>query len=84
MYFFLDIMIFFYAGLAVKGIPNQLLMKKQHGMILDRVGILHELALVMEDESLVPVSKIQNTLLKLNTQVKRIVLILDCRVRSSR
>ena len=31
-------MIFFYAGLAVKGVPKDMLLKKQHGVILDRVG----------------------------------------------
>ena len=82
--FFTDLLIFFYSGLAVKGTPKKILLKKQHGMFLDRVGILHDLALVMQDESLVSVSEIQNTLLKLTNQVKRIVIIMDCRVRSSR
>ena len=82
--FFTDLLIFFYSGLAVKGTPKKILLKKQHGMFLDRVGILHDLALVMKDESLVAVSEIQNNLLKLTNQVKRIVMIMDCRVRSSR
>ena len=81
---FTDLLIFFYSGLAVKGTPKKILLKKQHGMFLDRVGILHDLALVMKDESLVAVSEIQNNLLKLTNQVKRIVMIMDCRVRSSR
>ena len=68
----------------MKGTPKKILLKKQHGMFLDRVGILHDLALVMKDESLVAVSEIQNNLLKLTNQVKRIVMIMDCRVRSSR
>ena len=84
LFFFTDLLIFFYSGLAVKGTPKKILLKKQHGMFLDRVGILHDLALVMQDESLVSVSEIQNTLLKLTNQVKRIVIIMDCRVRSSR
>ena len=83
-FFFTDLLIFFYSGLAVKGTPKKILLKKQHGMFLDRVGILHDLALVMKDESLVAVSEIQNNLLKLTNQVKRIVMIMDCRVRSSR
>ena len=41
---------------------QKILLKKQHGMFLDRVGILHDLALVMKDESLVAVSEIQNNL----------------------
>lgn len=79
-----DIVVFFYAGLAVNAVPHEKLLKKGHGMILDRVGILHDVALVMGDESFVPVSQVQNMLLKLNSKVKRVVLILDCRMKSNR
>ena len=79
-----DIVVFFYAGLAVNAVPHEKLLKKGHGMILDRVGILHDVALVMGDESFVPVSQVQNMLLKLNNKVKRVVLILDCRMKSNR
>ena len=68
----------------MNAVPHEILLKKGHGMILDRVGILHDVALVMGDESFVPVSEVQNMLLKLNNQVKRVVLILDCRMKSNR
>ena len=47
---------------------------------MDRVGILHDLALVTGNETLLPVSKVQRILSELNPKVKRKLLILDCRI----
>ena len=43
--FFLDILIFYYAGRAVQGLPKQLVKKQALGIFLDRIGISHDLAL---------------------------------------
>ena len=52
--------------------------------MLDRVGLCRDLALVMEDESLFPLSKLQIQFSKLNWNVKRKLLIIDGRLISKR
>ena len=50
------------------------------GLVLDRVGLLNDLAFVMKDESLYPVAKLQLLLAKLNGMIKRKLLIIDGRL----
>ena len=54
--------------------------KRNLGLVLDRVGLLNDLAFVMKDESLYPVAKLQLLLAKLNGMVKRKLLIIDGRL----
>jgi hypothetical protein len=82
--FILDLLIFFFAGKALQGLPRRLAKKQDLGIFMDRIGIIHDLALVTGNESLFPVSKIQKILSELNPKVKRKLLILDCRISKPR
>ena len=48
--------------------------------MLDRVGLCRDLALVLEDESLYPLSKLQIQLSNLNANIRRKVIIIDGRL----
>jgi hypothetical protein len=77
-------LVFYFAGQATNGLPKALTRKRELGMFLDRVGILHDLALVTEDESCFPVAKLQSILALLSGRVKRKLIILDCRIAKPR
>merc|ERR1719319_644417 len=55
-----------------------------HTIPYHREGILYDLALVMCNETLFPVAKMQTMLAELNPKVKRKLIILDCRVCQGR
>ncbi len=77
-------MVFYFAGQGVQGMPTRLRQKRDLGLFLDRFGILHDLALIMEDETYVPVAKMQSILANLHGRVKRKLLILDTRLAKPR
>ena len=66
--------------MVVKSESKHFARKRNLGLVLDRVGLLNDLAFVMKDESLYPVAKLQLLLAKLNGMVKRKLLIIDGRL----
>lgn len=80
----IEMLVFYYAGLGIQGLPRKLARKRRLGIFLDRVGISHDLALVTSNESLFPVAKLQTILAELNAKVKRKVLVLDIRFAKQR
>jgi len=76
----IDIIVFYFSGYGMTGEPEKLRRKRQLGIFTDREGILYDLALVMCNETLFPVAKMQTMLAELNPKVKRKLIILDCRV----
>ena len=66
--------------MVVKSESKHFARKRNFGLVLDRVGLLNDLAFVMKDESLYPVAKLQLLLAKLNGMVKRKLLIIDGRL----
>ena len=66
--------------MVVKSESKNFARKRNLGLVLDRVGLLNDLAFVMKDESLYPVAKLQLLLAKLNGMVKRKLLIIDGRL----
>ena len=79
-----DLLVLYFAGQGVQGLPRKLAKKRRLGIFLDRVGISHDIALVTGNESLFPVAKLQTILADLNSRVKRKVIILDCRFAKRR
>ena len=54
-----DIIVFYFSGYGLTGQPERLVKKRELGIFTDRVGILYDLALVMCNETLFPVAKMQ-------------------------
>lgn len=79
-----ELLVFYFAGQGVQGLPKKLAKKRKIGIFLDRVGISHDLAMVTANETLFPVAKMQTLLAGLNSKVKRKVLILDIRFSKRR
>ena len=78
-----DIIVFYFSGYGISGEPEKLRRKKELSIFTDRQGILHDLALVMCNETLFPVAKMQTMISELHSRVKRKMIVLDCRVSSS-
>ena len=76
----IDIIIFYFAGYGVVGEPEKLKAKKALNIYTDRQGFINDTALVMCNESLVSVAKIQVLISQLSGKVKRKMIILDTRV----
>ena len=76
----IDIIIFYFAGYGVVGEPEKLKAKKALNIYTDRQGFINDTALVMCNESLVSVAKIQILISQLSGKVKRKMIILDTRV----
>ena len=64
----------------VKSEPEKFTRKRNLGLILDRVGLLNNLAFVNKDESLYPVANLQLLLARSNSMIKRKLLIIDGRL----
>ncbi len=79
-----DLLVLYFAGQGVQGLPRKLARKRRLGIFLDRIGISHDLALVTSNESLFPVAKLQTILAGLNAKVRRKVIVLDCRFAKRR
>ena len=80
IFFFADVLVLYFCGQGIRGLPSRLVKKRRLGIFLDRVGVLHDLALVLADESIFPVAKLQTMMTSLHSKVERKVLILDCRL----
>ena len=76
----IELLVIYYSGLVVKSEPEKFTRKRNLGLILDRVGLLNNLAFVNKDESLYPVANLQLLLAKSNSMVKRKLLIIDGRL----
>ena len=76
----IELLVVYYSGVVVKSESKQFARKRNLGLVLDRVGLLNDLAFVMKDESLYPVAKLQLLLAKLNGMIKRKLLIIDGRL----
>ena len=76
----IELLVIYYSGLVVKSEPKIFTRKRNLGLILDRVGLLNNLAFVNKDESLYPVANLQLLLDKSNSMVKRKLLIIDGRL----
>ena len=76
----IELLVIYYSGLVVKSEPEKFTRKRNFGLILDRVGLLNNLAFVNKDESLYPVANLQLLLAKSNSMVKRKLLIIDGRL----
>ena len=63
----------------MSGEPERLREKKRQGIFTDRAGILHDLALVLCNESLFPVARMQTMISELHSRVRRKLIVLDCR-----
>ena len=63
----------------MSGEPERLREKKRLGIFTDRAGILHDLALVLCNESLFPVARMQTMISELHSRVRRKLIVLDCR-----
>ena len=70
-------------GYGTVGEPERLKAMKSLNMFTDREGLVHDTALVMCNETLMPVSKMQVIISKLTSRVKRKLIILDTRVSSA-
>ena len=64
----------------MKSEPEKFTRKRNLGLILDRVGLLNNLAFVNKDESLYPVANLQLLLARSNSMIKRKLLIIDGRL----
>ena len=78
----IDIILFYFAGYGLVGEPEKLRSKKAFKIFTDREGVLYDSALVMCNESLVPVAKIQVLISQLSPKVKRKMIIIDNRISS--
>ena len=78
----IDIILFYFAGYGLVGEPEKLRAKKAFKIFTDREGVLYDSALVMCNESLVPVAKIQVLISQLSPKVKRKMIIIDNRISS--
>ncbi|XP_059087881.1 uncharacterized protein LOC131884201 isoform X2 [Tigriopus californicus] len=76
----IELLVLYFSGLGVQGLPKKLAQKRRLGVFLDRVGISHDLALATGNETLFPVAKLQTILCTLNAKVKRKLVILDIRI----
>ena len=76
----IELLVIYYSGLVVKSEPEKFTRKRNLGLILDRVGLLNNLAFVNKDESLYPVANLQLLLAETNSMVKRKLLIIDGRL----
>ena len=76
----IELLVVYYSGVMVRSESKNFARKRNLGLILDRVGLLNDLAFVMKDESLYPVAKLQLKLAQLNGMVKRKLLIIDGRL----
>ena len=76
----IELLVIYYSGLVVKSEPEKFTRKRNLGLILDRVGLLNNLAFVSKDESLYPVANLQLLLAKLNSMVKRKLIVIDGRL----
>ena len=76
----IELLVIYYSGLVVKSEPEKFTRKRNLGLILDRVGLVNDLAFVNKDESLYPVANLQLLLAKSNSMVKRKLLIIDGRL----
>ena len=78
----IDIIVFYFAGYGLFGEPEKLRAKKAFNIFTDREGLLYDSALVMCNESLVPVAKMQIMISQLSPRVKRKMIIIDKRISS--
>ena len=78
----IDIILFYFAGYGIFGEPEKLRAKKAFKIFTDREGVLYDCALVMCNESLVPVAKMQVLISQLSPKVKRKMIIIDNRISS--
>ena len=78
----IDIILFYFAGYGLVGEPEKLRAKKAFKIFTDREGVLYDCALVMCNETIVPVAKIQVLISQLSTKVKRKMIIIDNRISS--
>ena len=76
----IDIIVFYFAGYGIVGEPERLRAKKSLNIFTDREGLIYDSALVMCNETLVPVAKMQIIISQLLPKVKRKLIILDARI----
>ena len=78
----IDIIVFYFSGYGLLGEPEKLRAKKAFNIFTDREGLLYDSALVMCNETLVPVAKMQIMISKLSPRVKRKMIVIDNRISS--
>ena len=81
MYFlFSDVLLFYFSGVGVSLYPTDFVQKRDLGLVVERPEMVQNVALIMQDKSLYPVSQLQLMLCKLHWGIKRKLLILDIRI----
>ena len=78
----IDIIVFYFSGYGIVGEPERLRAKKSLNIFTDRQGLIYDSALVMCNETLFSVTRIQILLSRLGSHVKRKLILLDSRVSS--
>ena len=78
--FFSDVLLFYFSGVGVNAYPTDFVQKQDLGLVVERPEMVQNLALIMQDKTLFPVSQIQLMLCRLHWGIKRKVLILDTRI----
>ena len=76
----IDIIVFYFSGYSIVGEPERLRAKKSLNIFTDRQGLIYDSALVMCNETLTPVTKMQILVSQLGSHVKRKLILLDSRV----
>ena len=79
----IDIIVFYFSGYGIVGEPERLRAKKSLNIFTDRQGLIYDSALVMCNETLFPVTRLQILMSRLGSHVKRKLILLDSRVSSS-